>query len=103
MKSREELQALNCTPIEDLIEEDFGVVGTPERDAFELECDAFIIGERLKQVRKNMGMTQEELATKVGARRSFISKIENGNTDVRLSTIARVFQGLGRRINIAVI
>ena len=103
MKSREELKAMNCTPIEDLFDEDFGTVGTPERDAFELECDAFIIGERLKQTREDMGMTQEELASKVGARRSFISKIENGSTDVRLSTIARVFQGLGRRVNIAVI
>ena len=31
---------LNLTPIEDLISEDFGKVGTPERDAFEMECDA---------------------------------------------------------------
>ena len=32
-----------CTPIEDLITEDFGAIGTPERDEFERGCEAFII------------------------------------------------------------
>lgn len=49
------------TPIENLIEEDFGKVGTPERDAFEMECDAFIIGEQLKEERFKAGLTQDEL------------------------------------------
>ena len=34
---------------DELLEEDYGKVGTPERDAFELSCDAFIIAERLKK------------------------------------------------------
>ena len=34
---------MNLTPIEDLITEDFGAVGTSERDQFEMECDAFIM------------------------------------------------------------
>ena len=38
---------IDLTPIEDLISEDFGAVGTPEREQFEMECDAFIIGEQL--------------------------------------------------------
>lgn len=45
---KENLKKMNLTPIEDLIEEDFGAIGTPERDQFEMECDAFIIGEQLK-------------------------------------------------------
>ena len=46
--TNEELKRKGCTPIEDLIAEDFGEVGTPERDEFERGCEAFIIGERLK-------------------------------------------------------
>ena len=46
--TQEELKKIGCGSIEDMIAEDFGEVGTPERDAFELSCDAFIIGERLK-------------------------------------------------------
>ena len=67
---------LNLTPIEDLIAEDFGKVGTPERDTFEMECDAFIIGEQLKDERLKAGLTQEELAEKIGTKKSFISRVE---------------------------
>ena len=59
---------LDLTPIEDLITEDFGKVGTPEREAFEMECDAFIIGEQLKDERLKAGLTQEELAEKIGTK-----------------------------------
>ena len=38
------LKKIDLTPIEDLITEDFGAVGTPDRDQFEMECDAFVIG-----------------------------------------------------------
>lgn len=47
--SQTHLKQNNLTPIEDLISEDFGAIGTPQRDQFDKECDAFIIGEQLKQ------------------------------------------------------
>ena len=37
---KKELKSMDLTPIEDLITEDFGPIGTPERDQFEMECDA---------------------------------------------------------------
>ncbi|MCQ2186575.1 MAG: helix-turn-helix domain-containing protein [Bacteroidales bacterium] len=94
---------MNITPIEDLIIEDFGEIGTPERDAFEIECDAFIIGEQLKEERKKAGLTQEELAQRIGTKKSFISRVENGKADIQLTTLAKLFQGLGRRVSIQVI
>ena len=39
---KENLKKMDLTPIEDLIQEDFGAVGSPERDQFEKEGDAFI-------------------------------------------------------------
>lgn len=57
--TNEELNARGCIPIEDLIAEDFGLIGTPERNEFESGCEAFIIGERLKAERLKAGMTQE--------------------------------------------
>lgn len=54
------MKAIGLTSIEDIIAEDFCQLGTPERDAFELSCDAFIIGERLKAERIKAGMTQEQ-------------------------------------------
>ncbi|MBR5699880.1 MAG: helix-turn-helix transcriptional regulator [Bacteroidales bacterium] len=91
-----------CTPIEMLIEEDFGKAGSPERTEFDIECDAFIIGEQLKMERKRIGLTQEQLAERIGTKKSFISRIEKGRTDIQLSTLARLFQGLGRRVSLRV-
>ena len=94
---------LNLTPIEDLISEDFGKVGTPERDAFEMEFDAFIIGEQLKDERLKAGLTQEELAEKIGTKKSFISRVEKGRADIQLSTLVKVFRGVGREISVRVL
>ena len=44
----ENLKKMHLTPIEDLITEDFGAIGSPEREQSDIECDAFIIGERIK-------------------------------------------------------
>lgn len=91
------------TPIEDLITEDFGEIGTSERNEFEMECDAFIIGERLKGERLRAGLTQTELAEKIGTKKSYISRIERGMADIQLSTLVKVFHGLGREISVRVL
>ena len=93
----------NLTPIEDLISEDFGAVGTPEREQFEMECDAFIIGEQLKDERLRAGLTQEQLAEKVGTKKSFISRVERGHADIQISTLVKLFRGLGRQVSVRVI
>ena len=46
--NKDEFKAIGCTSIEDLITEDFGTLGTEERNAFEASCEAFIIGEQLR-------------------------------------------------------
>ena len=46
--NKEDLKTIECTSIEDLITEDFGALGTEERNEFEANCEAFIIGEQLK-------------------------------------------------------
>ena len=97
---REKMKQLNLTPIEDLIEEDFGKEGTPSRLEFENGCDAFIIGERLKEERLRAGLTQEQLASRIGTKKAYISRVENGHTDVQVSTLFKIFEGLGRRISI---
>ncbi len=94
---------MKLTHIEDLITEDFGAVGTPERDRFEMECDAFIIGEQLKEERRKAGLTQEQLAERIGTKKSFISRVERGHTDIQLSTLVKLFHGLGRQVRVRVL
>ena len=93
---------VELTPIEELIKEDFGAEGTEERTAFETGVDAFILGERLKEERKKSGLTQAQLAAKIGTKKSYISRIENGHADVQLSTLFRIFAGLGKRVSLSV-
>lgn len=94
---------MNLTPIEDLIAEDFGKPGTEERNAFDMECDAFVIGEQLKAERSKAGLTQEQLAEKIGTKKSFISRIENGRADIQISTLVKLFNGLGRQVSVRVL
>lgn len=100
--NKKELTTMGCTSIEDLIAEDFGILGTTERDEFENSCETFIIGEQLKAERLKAGMTQEQLAAKIGTKKSYISRIENGHADIQLSTLFKIFQGLGRKISFTI-
>ena len=100
---REKMKGLNLTPIEDLITEDFGAEVTPTRMEFVADVDAFILGERLKAERQKAGLTQEQLAEKIGTKKSYISRVENGHADIQVSTLLKIFQGLGRRVSLTIL
>lgn len=103
MNNKDISKSMRLTPIEDLITEDFGEIGTPERDQFEMDCDAFVIGEQLREERIKSGLTQEQLADRIGTKKSFISRVERGHADIQLSTLVKLFQGLGRKISVKVL
>ena len=81
----------------------YGKLGTEKRTEFEIKAKAFAIGEILRDARKEARMTQEELAKKTGTRKSFISRIENGHSDIQLSTLYRLVElGLGKKVNLTI-
>lgn len=45
-------------------------------------------------MRKQLGITQEELANKAGVSQAYIAKLESGQADPKLSTFQRIFQCL---------
>ena len=49
------------------------------------------------------GLTQQELADKIGTKKSYISKLENGHADIQLSTLFRIFAGLGKRVSLTIL
>ena len=65
--------------------------------------DGTSLAERLKEERKKAGLTQAQLAEKIGTKKSYISRIENGHTDVQLSTLFKIFQGLGKRVSVTIL
>jgi HTH-type transcriptional regulator / antitoxin HipB len=81
----------------------YGKLGTKERTDFEIKAKSFAIGELIKEERKLANLTQEQLAEKIGAKKSFISRIENGHSDIQLSTLFKLIElGLGRKINFTI-
>jgi len=69
---------------------------------FDTGYDEFKIGIMLRQVRENAGMTQEELAERLNTKKTAISRIENHAEDIKLSTIERVVEALGKRLKISI-
>ena len=89
--------------LDDLLNAEYGERGTESREPFEAEADAFCLAECLKEQRRLAGLTQEQLAEKIGTKKSYISKIENGRSDVQLSTLFRIFAGLGKRVSVTIL
>ena len=77
----------------------YGKIGTEKRDEFEAKAKAFVVGEMIKEARKEAHLTQEQLTEKTGTKKSYISRLENGKIDIQVSTSFKVFeQGLGKRL-----
>ena len=93
----------NAKNFDELLEAKYGKIGTENRDNFEEKAQYFVISEMLKDARKEANMTQEQLANKVGTKKSYISRLENGKCDIQLSTLYRIFEfGLGKRVNLII-
>ena len=94
---------MELTSFDEHLEKRYGPVGSLKRTEFEIKAKAFAIGEIIRDGRKQAKMTQEELAVKTGTRKSFISRIENGHSDIQLSTLYRLVEiGFGKQINLTI-
>jgi ribosome-binding protein aMBF1 (putative translation factor) len=81
----------------------YGEKGSPKRDNLESGFEAFKIGSLIHEARLGRGMTQEELAGKVGTTKSYISKIENNIKEVRFSTLQKIVElGLGGHLELSI-
>ena len=94
---------MNCSNLDELLDADFGKVGTPSRDEFDKEAEAFCLAQTLREERIRAGLTQQQLAEKIGTKKTYISRLENGKADVQLSTLFRIFEGLGRRVCLSIL
>jgi DNA-binding XRE family transcriptional regulator len=91
------------TTLEEFKEKNYGKRGTKERDELESGYENFKIGALIQGARIEKGMTQEELAEKVGTTKSYISKIENNIKEVRISTLQRIVElGFGGHLELSI-
>jgi DNA-binding XRE family transcriptional regulator len=86
---------------DDYIDDKYGNPGTNSRSNWEAGFEAFKVGSLLEQARMKCGMTQEDLATKCGTNKSYISRIENDASDIKLSTLIKIIKtGLGGELKL---
>lgn len=89
---------------DELLDIKYGKPGSPAREEFEEKAVAFMVGEMIKEARKKAKLTQDDLADRIGTKKSYISRIENGKIDIQLSTLFKIFEeGFGKKIGISVI
>ena len=93
----------NLTSWDDHLDNKYGKPGTPPREKYEQEFEAFKIGVLIQEARKKQHLTQGQLAEKVGTTKNYISRIENNASDIRLSTLMRIVsEGLGGHLKFSV-
>lgn len=93
----------NLITLEEFKEKNYGKRGTKDRDELEAGYDNFKIGALIHDTRLEMGMTQEQLAKKVGTTKSYISKIENNLKEARISTLQKIIElGFGGSLELRV-
>ena len=93
----------NITTLEQFKDKNYGERGTKKRDDLEAGYESFKIGVLIHEARLEKGLTQEELAEKVGTTKSYISKIENNIKEVRISTLQRIVElGLDGHLELSI-
>ncbi len=93
----------NVTDFEDILVKKYGNKGTEKRDRYDADSLAFRLGVMLKEARKEANLTQEELAQRTGTKKSYISRIERGLSDIQVSTYHKLIElGLGKNLNITI-
>ncbi len=93
----------NLTSFADHLDSQYGKQGTETREQYEEGFEAFRLGVMLQELRREQGLTQEQLAEKCGTTKTYISRIENNASDIRLSTLMRIIrEGFGKQLKFVV-
>jgi len=86
-----------------ILDKRFGKPGTPSRIEAEEKAYAFYTGQIIGDARKKAKITQAELARRIGSDRSYISRVESGQTEPKVSTLYRIMNALGYSIEYSMI
>jgi ribosome-binding protein aMBF1 (putative translation factor) len=81
----------------DILDKKFGKKGTETREKFREESFSYYFGEIIKNRRKELKLSQQDLAELIGKKRPYISRIENGE-DIRISNFALIANALNLNI-----
>lgn len=80
--------------------EKYGEKDTPSREEFDARAKAWYFAELLRNERKRQKLTQQQLGERIGKKREYISSLEQGQTDMQLSTFLLIANALGLRFSL---
>ena len=95
MQKRNDIMSVDA-----MMDERFGKVGTPEREAFRKEAYAYCVGQITSDARKREKITQQELAQRIGSNKSYISRVENGSVEPGARMFLRILGALGLKFEV---
>ena len=96
MQERNDIMSVDA-----MMDERFGKVGTPEREAFRKEAYSYCVGQIISDARKREKITQQELAERIGIKKSYIMNIENGSIEPGAGMFLRILSALGLKFEIS--
>jgi ribosome-binding protein aMBF1 (putative translation factor) len=100
MQTKEHVNNHQTVDYDIVLDGKYGKVGTPEREAFRREAQAYYMGQVIRDARKAEKVSQAELAERIGADKAYISKIERGLIEPGVGTFYRIIDALGMRVEI---
>ena len=86
--------------VSDELNQTFGAPGTESRRHAEDQAWEEYNARILLDARKESGMTQSQLAEKIGADKSYISRVERGLTIPSISTFYRMVSAMGLTVEL---
>lgn len=95
MRKLDPEKLVNLTSFNDELDDKYGVQGTPGREQFDEESLAWFYGNMLRERRKELNLTQKQVAEKLGREQSYIARVESGKADIQLSSFFRIAAILG--------
>lgn len=81
--------------VNDDLDKRYGKQDTVEREKFDEESLAWFYGNMLRERRKELNLTQKQVAELLGREQSYIARVENGKADIQLSSFFRIAAVLG--------
>lgn len=88
--------------IDDQLTKTYGPVGSSSRKDFQAKAEAWYYSELLRDERKRQKLTQQELGERIGKKREYISSLEQGKTDMQLSTFVLIARALGMKFSLVI-
>ncbi|MCK5907020.1 MAG: helix-turn-helix domain-containing protein [Flavobacteriales bacterium] len=82
------------------LDKKYGIEGSESRLEFKDKAMSYYYGSILKERRKELNLTQEDLANKIHRNRTYIARVEKGETDLQLSSLTMLLNALGLDLQI---